>query len=613
MLYRQRSTRGIDQRMLVHGFPGGWRADETAGSHRVATRARFAAVHGVNDPAPWLRFYGKVPAHLDYPERTLYQMIAATAQRSPDALAWDFFDTTADYRALLASIDRCADALHALGLGRGERLLIAMPTMPQGVIAFYAANKLGAVPAMIHPLSTTPEIEHYLDASGAEIALTLDACYGRVAAARPRRPLRHLLLARVGDYLSPLKQVVFWLRKGRHIAPVPADPRVHGWRELLAAAHPSAPAAEGRTHDAAAILFSGGTTALPKGIVLSHRNFIAQGMQTAAWAQFGAADSILAILPIFHGFGLGVCVNATFMAGGRSILVPSFDAASVARLLRRKRPSLLVGVPTLYAALADDRRLADVDWSFLRAAFSGADTLPRPVKERFEAMVAGGGGDVRLLEGYGLTEAVTAIMAMPLDCYREGSIGVPFPDMLACICRPGSADVVAIGEEGEICISGPALMQGYLDQPEATDEALRRHADGRVWLHTGDLGRQDADGFFYFSVRLKRMIKSSGFNVYPAQVEAVLDRHPAVAEACVVGVPDAVQVERVIAFVVLKASAAADDATAAALIEHCREHLIKWSCPREIVFRAGLPKTLVGKLDYRILRQQHIEREQASG
>ncbi len=564
----------------------------------------------MNCPAPWLHFYGQVPAHLDYPECTLYQMLAAMARRAPAALAWDFFDTTATYRELLASIDRCANALQALDLRSGDRLLIAMPTMPQGVIAFYAASKLGVVPAMIHPLSTTPEIEHYLDVSGAEVVLTLDACYPRWVAARPRRPLRYLLLARLGEFLSAPKRAVFWWRKGRHIVPVPADPRVRGWGEWMCSPHPLAGEAKGSTHDPAVILFSGGTTGQPKGVVLTHRNLIAEGLQVAKWGQLGGGDSILAIMPIFHGFGLGVCVNAAFMAGSTSILVPSFDASSVARLLRHKRPSLLVGVPTLYAALSQDRRLARIDWSFLRAAFSGADTLPRQVKERFEAMVQAGGGGARLLEGYGLTEAVTAIMAMPMDCYREGSIGVPFPDMGAKICRPGSEDELTIGKEGEICIRGPALMQGYLDQPEATREVLRRHADGQVWLHTGDLGRQDADGFFYFTVRLKRMIKSSGFNVYPAQVEAVLNRHPAVAEACVVGVPDPVQVERVMAFVVLHEVTAAGDDTARSLIDYCRQHLLKWSCPRIIEFRPELPKTRVGKIDYRTLRQQYIDQEQ---
>ena len=236
--------------------------------------------------------------------------------------------------------------------------------------------------------------------------------------------------------------------------------------------------------------------------------------------------------------------------------------------------------------------------------------MPRPVKERFEALVAKGGGRLHLLEGYGLTEAVTGIIAMPIDQYREGSIGIPFPDMLAQICVPDSELEVPVGNEGEICIAGPAVMIGYLDDPDATRHALRRHADGRVWLHTGDLGRQDADGFFYFSVRLKRMIKSSGFNVYPAQVEAVLIGHPLVAEVCVIGVFDPEQIERVVAWVVLTQGSANDDErNSRDLIAHCRENLIKWSCPREIRFCSSLPKTRVGKIDYRSLQQQYLAQE----
>ncbi|PKM08267.1 MAG: AMP-dependent synthetase [Gammaproteobacteria bacterium HGW-Gammaproteobacteria-4] len=562
----------------------------------------MSATHGAATLAverPWLRHYGAVPARLSYPDATLYTMVAASAARAPTAIAWDFFDTRASYRALLAQIDRCADALATLGLRAGQRLLIAMPTTPQGVIAFYAANKLGAVAALIHPLSSSEEIGQALDATGARIVLTLDALYPHIAAAQPRLPLQHIVLARIGDYLSPLKRLVFWWRKGRMMATLPPDPRIRHWRALLHELHLPQPMAKRNGHDPAAILFSGGTTGLPKGIVLSNAAIIAEGMQAAAWGRIDAGDSILAILPIFHGFGLGVCVNAALMAGGTTILVPQFDAAQVARLLRRKRPSLLVGVPTLFEALSRDPTLARTDLSFLRAAFCGADTLPRPVKERFEALVRDNGGNVRLMEGYGLTEAVTAIMAMPMDSYREGSIGLPFPDMLAKICVAGTDTPVPICEEGEICIAGPALMLGYLDDPEATAATLRRHGDGRLWLHSGDLGRQDADGYFYFSVRLKRMIKSSGFNVYPAQVEAVLLRHPLVAQACVIGVPDPAQIERVQAVVVLAEPQRANEQTAQALIAWCREHLIKWSCPRDIIFRDSLPKTRVGKIDYR--------------
>ena len=569
----------------------------------------------MSHPWPWLRFYGNVPATIDYPRVTLYGALAATARRVPQSVAWDFLGTRATYREFLDAVDRCACALAAEGLGPGDRFLISMPTTPQGVIAFYAANRLGALPALIHPLSTAPEITHFLDATGARMALVLDAFFGTLAAATPRRPLEKILVAAIPEYLSPLKRLGFWATKGRKIPPFPADPRIRRWSALLAAAAPATGEPAGRTEDAAAILFSGGTTGLPKGIVLSNRNLIAEGMQAASWCGLGEKDAILAILPIFHGFGLGVCVNAAFMAGGKSILVPQFSAEIVSKVLRKDRPNVLVGVPTLFDALTKDPSLEKADLSCLTACFCGADTLPRAVKEKFEAMVARGGGKVKLLEGYGLTEAVTGIMATPIAEYREGSIGIPFPDMLAMIAKPGTTEEAPVGEEGEICIAGPAVMIGYLDDPEATAQALKVHADGRTWLHTGDLGKMDADGFSYFSVRLKRMIKSSGFNVYPAQVEAVIREHPAVAEACVIGVPDPAQVERVKACVVLRDGAQAGPAMEEKIVAHCRERLIKWSCPREVEFVDSLPLTKVGKVDYRELARRHGEREaeQAKG
>jgi long-chain acyl-CoA synthetase len=563
----------------------------------------------MTETRPWHRFYGSVPVTLEYPEVTLYEALADTARRVPEAIAWDFFGTQATYRELIASVDRCANALAAEGLKAGERFLISMPTSPQGVIAFYAAIRLGAVPSLIHPLSTTPEVTYYLDQTGARMALTLDAFHATLAAATPRKPLARIILARIPDYLPPLKRIAFALTKGRKIPKVAADDRVRWWSALLAAPAPAVPAAAVGTDEPAAILFSGGTTDMPKGIVLSHRNFISEGKAAGGWCGLGAGDSILAILPIFHGFGLGVCVNAAFMAGGKSILVPQFSAEIVAKRLKTDRPNVLVGVPTLFEALTRDRSLASADLSCLRACYCGADTLPRQVKERFEKLVADRGGKVRLLEGYGLTEAVSGIMATPIDVYREGSIGVPLPGMLARICVPGTVEEAPVGDEGEICVSGPAVMLGYLNDPEATAKALRLHGDARTWLHTGDLGRMDADGFFYFTVRLKRMIKSSGFNVYPAQVEAVLRQHPAVAEACVIGVPDPSQVERVVAYVVLSNPSAANPGIEQTLIAHCRERVIKWSCPREIHFIDALPLTKVGKIDYRELVRRHAARQ----
>ncbi len=554
---------------------------------------------------PWLRFYDHTPAHIDYPAATVYEVLAARASHQPEAVAWEFFGTRATYAGLLAAIDRCAAALHALGLKAGDRMLISMPTCPQGVIAFYAANRLGVVPAMIHPLSTTPEITHYLDRTGARVALTLDAFYADIAAARPKLPLTHIIVAGIADYLGRLEAVGFWLTKGRNIKRLPRDARVRRWSKIMKATGEPPPQAELSAHATAAILFSGGTTAQPKGIVLSNHNFIAEGIQAFSWCRLGQGDSILAILPIFHGFGLAVCVNAALMCGGTTILVPQFSADIVARLLRTRKPNILVGVPTLFDALAKHPALAHTDLSCLKVCFCGADTLSRRVKERFEELVRQGGGNVKLLEGYGLTEAVAGIMAMPPNHYREGSIGIPLPDMLAKICVIGGIEEAPIGSDGEICLSGPAVMQGYLDDAAATAEALRVHADGRLWLHTGDIGRMDADGYFYFTARLKRMIKSSGFNVFPAQVEETLREHVAVADVCVIGVPDDAQVERVVACVVLRDPAAAGDALAEALIAHCRERLIKWSCPREIEFVDALPLTRIGKIDYRELVRRY--------
>ncbi len=567
----------------------------------------------VTTQAPWLKFYGEVPANLDYPQVSLYQALAQTAQRCPDAVAYDFFGYTATYQEMLAEIDTFARALAACGLRPADRITISMPTSPQGIIAVYAALKLGAVVSLIHPLSPPKEIAFFLQVSKSKMVLTLDTFYPAVSEAMKESAVETLILTRIPDYLPLLKKWGFWLAKGRKIAKVPADPKVRWFADMMAAKHPEPPAVEISTHDPAIIMYSGGTTGRPKGIVLSHQNFIAEGLQVAAWAHMNPQDSILAILPIFHGFGLGVCINSVFMGGGKAILVPQFTADIVAKMIKNKRPSIIVGVPTLYEALIHHPVFLNADLSCLRGAFVGADRLPRSVKETFEAAVAKSGGSIKLLEGYGLTEAVTAIMCMPMGEYREGSIGIPFPDMEAKVVEIGGTKTTPTEQEGELCLHGPAVMQGYLDQPEETAATLKEHEDGKTWLHTGDIAHMDADGFFYFRSRLKRMIKSSGMNVYPAQVEDILCQHPQVEQACVIGLPDQAQIERVKSFVVLKNPAQANPETEKALIDHCREHLIKWSCPRDIEFRSELPLTLIGKVDYKHLQDDEIEKLRSSG
>ncbi|HVO66359.1 MAG TPA: AMP-binding protein [Syntrophales bacterium] len=562
---------------------------------------------------PWLKFYGDIPESIDYPRVTMYEAVMRTVERCPEAIAYDFFGYTSTYRQFGKDIDQCTDALASLGMKKGDRITISMPTTPQGIICFYAVNKLGAVAAMIHPLSTSKEIEFYINSSKSRFGLTLDAFYGKFREVKDKTSLETLILTRIPDYLKGIKKIGFNLTKRRKIPPVPKDPMVRWWSELMKGPHPKAPKAGMNTDDMAVILYSGGTTGIPKGIMLTNMNFISEGMQVSVVGKVSEKDAILAILPIFHGFGLGVCVNACFMGGARSILVPQFTPKTVAKLIKKRRPNFVIGVPTLFDALSRNPDFQKTNLSCLRATFSGADTLPRTVKERFETIVKKQGGSCQLLEGYGLTEAVTAIMVTPFDEYREGGIGVPFPDMLAKITITGTTEEARLGEEGEICIHGPAVMLGYLDNPDETAQTLKMHPDGKVWLHTGDIGSMDEDGFFYFKVRQKRMIKSSGMNVYPAQVEDILCLHPEVSGACIIGVPDEAQVQRVKGFVVLKDPTKAGPEMEKALIDHCREHLIKWSCPREIEFLEILPKTLVGKVDFKVLEQQEIERMKRTG
>jgi long-chain acyl-CoA synthetase len=565
---------------------------------------------------PWLKFYGDVPVSIDYPRISMHESLMRSVKKNPDSIAYDFIGTRSSYRKFAEDIERLANALSHLGLGKGDCITIAMPTTPQGIICFYAANRLGAVASMIPPESTAEEIRFYLNISKSNFALILDVTYPSFREIMGDTDLEVIIVTNVGDCLPGAKRIGYYMTKGRKFSPLPKGSHVRWWKELMKKRYPPAPEENGNADDLAVILFSGGTTGTPKGVMLSNLNFISEGMQAAAWGNFSSEDSILTSLPLFHGFGLGVCVNAIFMGGGTCIMTPTSKPESIASLIREKKPTFIVGVPTLYESLSRSRNFQGADLRHLKAAFSGADTLPRRVKEDFEERVRTCGGNIRLLEGYGLTEAVTAIMATPLTEYREGSIGIPYPDMLAKIVKKGTTKEAPVGEDGELCIHGPPVMLGYLGEPEATAQTLIKHADGRTWLHTGDIVSMDEDGFFYYKLRLKRMIKSSGMIVYPGQVEAVLLNHPNVEAACVIGIPDQHQGERVKGFVVLKEPPEAGKKMEEILIDHCRKSLIRWSCPSEVEFRKDLPLTPAGKIAFRELEEEEIEKprlEERSG
>jgi long-chain acyl-CoA synthetase len=364
-----------------------------------------------------------------------------------------------------------------------------------------------------------------------------------------------------------------------------------------------------RGDDVAVIMYSGGTSGTTKGVLLTNLNFNALALQTkAASACVEAGRKMLAIMPVFHGFGLGVCIHTALVSGGAAILVPQFSIRSYAKLLARHKPHYIAGVPTLFQALLRLDNIHKLDMSQLMGVFSGGDTLTVELKRKVDAFLKARGASVQVREGYGLTECVTASCLTPRDFHKEGSIGIPYPDTFYKIVRRDTTDEVPYGEEGEITISGPTVMKSYDGDDGETARALRRHADGRVWLHTGDLGVMDGDGFVYFRQRIKRMIISSGYSIYPSQIENVLESHESVLISCVIGVPDEYRMQRLKAYLVLRGGAEPTDEIKASIKEHCKKNIAKYAMPSEFEYRADLPRTLVGKVAYIELEREEAQR-----
>ena len=562
--------------------------------------------------APWIKNLGGVPAHLEYFQGSMYDKVAQIAVNYPNYIAYDFMGGKVKYKDFIRKVDECARALAAIGVKEGERVTICMPNAPQAVIMFYAVNKVGAVANMVHPLSSEKEIEFYLKESASAVCITLDQFYGKFENIRGNVPLRSLIITSIKDVLIPVKRKGYYLAAGRKIKKVPANAEIVWWEKFLrdGADYHGPYHVVRKAEDPAVILYSGGTTGTTKGILLSNMNFNALSQQIIATnPMFKPGDKMLAVMPIFHGFGLGVCIHSMLSSGGRCLLIPRFNPQSYAKLLKKHKPNFIAGVPTLYEALLRLKTLNRVDLSCLKGVFSGGDSLSIELKKRFDAFLKEHNATIPVREGYGTTECVTASCLTPSHWAKEGSIGLPFPDTFYKIVKPGTEEEVPYGEEGEICLAGPTVMMEYINNPEETANTLRRHADGLTWVHTGDLGMMDEDGFIYFRQRIKRMIVTSGYNVYPSQIENVLDAHEYVHMSCVIGVPDPLKMQKVVAFVVLKPGLKVSQEEAKeAILEHCSKYVAKYAMPADIQFRDDMPKTLVGKVAYRILEEGELQK-----
>ncbi len=560
---------------------------------------------------PWVKNLGDVPAHLDYFQGSMYEAVERIARQNPNAVAFDFMGRSTTYKKMIEEIQRCAKSLRTIGVREGDCVTIAMPNCPQAIYVFYAANLIGAIANMVHPLSSEKEIEFYINESKSVTVVTLDQFYHKVEAIRQNTCAVNIVIARIRDALSKPLKAGYMLTEGRKLEKIPKDAPVIRWDEFCSLGKAcfwnyKVPR---KADDPAVILYSGGTTGKTKGILLTNLNFNALAQQIIATnPMFRPGDKMLSAMPLFHGFGLGVCIHSMLANGGRCILVPRFTADSYAKLITKYKCNFIAGVPTLYEALLRLPSMDKADLSCLKGVFSGGDSLSVELKKKVDKFLYDHRSMVQVREGYGTTETVTASCLTPIHMAKEGSIGLPFPDMYFKIVEPGTDIEVPYGQEGEILMAGPTVMKEYVNHPEETAQTLRHHADGLTWVYTGDLGVMDADGFVYFRGRKKRMIITSGYNVYPGQLENILDANPMVQMSCVIGVPDPYKMQKVKAFVMLASGVEPTQETEDKLMRYCRQHIAKYALPYDIEFRKTLPTTLVGKVAYRELEDEEEAR-----
>lgn len=563
---------------------------------------------------PWLKFYDPgVRTTLDYPSVPMFHFLETAASKHPDWPATIFggvvhqlggrlMDAKLTYRQLDQQVNRFASALAAMGVKKGDRVALYLPNCPQFVIGFYAALKLGAIVAPNNPLYVPRELEFQLKDSGSETILCLSRFYPNVKKVRANTPLKNVIVTNIKEYFPPVLKALFSLavekKEGHRVTLEPGD---HWFQEVLASGSTARPNVDVHAEDLAMLLYTGGTTGIPKAAEITHRNLVANALQTREWTGDAGEpekpEAVLTALPLYHTYATTTCMNLAMVAAAAMILIPNpREIDHVLKSIDQHKPTRFPGVPTMYVAINNYPELSRYNLRSIKACISGAAGLPGEVQKKFQELTG-----ARLVEGYGLSEAAPVVTANPIyGENRIGTIGLPWPDTECRIVDVETGQIeMPIGEAGELIVRGPQVMKGYWNKPEETTQTLR---DG--WLYTGDIASRDKDGYFQIVDRKKDMIIVGGFNVYPREVEEVLFQHPKVLEATVAGVPDPRSNERVKAFVVLKPG---QTATEEDLIAFCRERLTGYKRPASIEFRDSLPKTMVGK----ILRRQLVAEEKA--
>ncbi len=537
----------------------------------------------------------------DIPDVSMFGMLKVSAKSYSEALAVEYFGTKISYKKLIEKIEKVSDAFYKIGVRKGDIVTILMPNTPEAVLSIYALNRLGAVSNIVHPLSACEEIKKYLVSCKCRFLLCVDMCIEKVVEIIDETYLEKIIVASPADSMPSFLKIAYSL-KNKYKYTFSKEEKYILWQNFIKNATCKSPEyfpTDKENEELAIILHSGGTTGTPKDIMLSNKNFNAFGIQSVLTLRdVSVGDKILGILPIFHGFGLGVCVHVCFCFGACSVLIPKFNAKNFGSILKKHKPTMLFGVPTLYEALLNAKGIENLDFSFLKYAVSGGDTLNETLENKVNKFFKEHNSQIRICEGYGMTEGLAALSLSVNDGYKSGTIGKPLVGNKMCVTEPGTTNVLGVNQEGELCVSGPTIMIGYRNNEEETQKVLREHSDGRIWLHTGDMATIDENGIVTYKLRIKRMIISSGYNVYPTYIEKTIEEMPEVSKCVAVSVPHPYKKEVAKAYIILENGYSADSFTLDKIKNYCKKKLSYYSVPQEFEFVKEFSKTPYGKIDY---------------
>ncbi|MBQ6460830.1 acyl--CoA ligase [Candidatus Saccharibacteria bacterium] len=557
---------------------------------------------------PWLKFYDEenIPGNIEYPDCSMVDMVMQSAEKWPDNVAYSYYGHKVTYKNFVKKIEKAARALKNYGVKEGDRVTICMPNTPEGITMVYAVNMVGAICNMVHPLASEKELEYYIKVAESKYVLVFDAVFDKVYRLRDTAQLERIIVVRPSDGLGFLKQKMYRLLHVKKVRLPSNDSRVVLWEDFIANSY----FYQGNYHeerggaDPAIIMYSGGTTGAPKAVLLSNLNINAESLcDGTVIRQIVPGATVLSILPLFHCFGLGVCIHTPLCKGMGCILIPAFSHKQFADIIRKNEPNFIVGVPTLFEALVNTKLRHD-DLKSVTAVICGGDALTQTLRDKVNHYLKAHGSNAKIRVGYGLTEGSGAVCLSPENTFADSIIGAPLPDIDFKIIKNDTFKELPAGEEGEICISGPLVMMGYLGDDAETAQVIRIHDDGKIWLHTGDLGYLGEDGLIYFAQRLKRMIISSGYNIYPTHLESIINSHEAVLTSTVIGIDHPYKGQVPKAFIVLKPNYKPNKRLEKEIRELLERNIPVYALPTAYEFRDKLPQTLVGKVAFKKLEDE---------